>query len=474
MNSEQIKQFVDDFWDDEVVPTLSDYIEIPAKSPAFDADWEKHGYIRRAVDHFQRAAARIPVKGAKSKIVTLPGRTPVLCIDVPATGACAGEILFYGHYDKQPEFDGWANHLGPWLPVIQDNRLYGRGGADDGYAMFAALGSIAALDAQGIPHPRCFVLIEGCEESGSFDLPFYLDHLKKEIGEPDLLICLDAECGNYEQLWLTTSLRGMISGTLRVDVLTEGVHSGMAGGIVPSSFRILRTRLEQVENSLTGDMLAELYGEIPTHVHAEATLAAQTLDQEVIAKFPWHGSTRPVTADIAELILRGTWHPSLATVGLGGAPDPSSAGNTLRPFTTAKLAFRLPPNVNARHAAETVTAAFKDSPPQGATVQFKVEAAESGWYAKPLQPQLMKSLNQASSTYFGQAMRQVGCGGTIPFMAMLAEKFPDCQCVVTGVLGPHSNAHGPNEFLDIPTGKKVTACMSSVIADFAEITKELD
>ena len=468
MNPTVIQSFVNDLWDSEIVPTLTEYIRIPAKSPAFDSQWSEHGYIHDTVELFMSAISQIPVKNAQSSVVELPGRTPVICIDVPATGSSSGEVLFYGHYDKQPEFEGWHDGLGPWNPIIKNKRLYGRGGADDGYAIFASLGAIAALDANDIPHPRCFILIEGCEESGSFDLPYYLEHLKDDIGKPDLLICLDAECGNYDQLWLTTSLRGMISSTLRVEVLTEGVHSGMAGGIVPSSFRVLRSLLDRIEDSTTGKLIPELHGNIPDNVKAEAELAAATLGQGVIGKFPWSNATRPVTKDPVDLILRGTWHPSMATVGLGGAPQPENAGNTLRTHTSAKLVFRLPPNVNADQAEKAVKSKLtQETPPNEATVSYDVDASETGWYAKPLDSALMDSLNRASSNHFGQPMRQVGCGGTIPFMAMLAEKFPDCQCVVTGVLGPHSNAHGPNEFLDIPTGKRVTSCMAEVVADFA-------
>ena len=421
-----------------------------------------------AAELLGEASRRIPVKNAKSEIIQLPDRTPVILIDVPATQGCEGNVLCYGHYDKQPEFDGWESGLGPWQPVLRDDRLYGRGGADDGYAIFATLAAISALDDQGIGHPRCCVLIEGCEESGSFDLPFYIDHLQEIIGKPDLLICLDAECGNYDQLWLTTSLRGLVSGTLQVDVLTEGIHSGGGGGVVPSSFRVLRGQLEKIENAASGRLLDALYTDIPDYVKAEAKDAANTLGSTIINRYPWHGRTNPNTDDIAALIVQNTWEPSLATVGLGGAPDPSVAGNTLRPFTSAKLVFRLPPTVKAQDAATALKHALEQQPTCDASVEFTVDAAESGWFRKPLKTQLTQSLNRASEAFFKQPLRHIGCGGTIPFLGMLEQKFPDCQFVATGVLGPHSNAHGPNEFLHIPTGKRVSACMAAVLRDSAE------
>ena len=469
MNNAKLRQYVDATWDDEIVPTLIKYIEIPNKSPAFDSEWERNGHMQAAAELLLDSIPRIPVKNVESKIFKLPGRTPVILLDIPATHGCPGNVLCYGHYDKQPEFTGWEEGLGPWQPVLRDNRLYGRGGADDGYAIFATLAAISALDDQDIGHPRCCVLIEGCEESGSFDLPFYIDALSDVIGKPDILICLDAECGNYDQLWLTTSLRGLVSGTLNVDVLTEGIHSGAAGGIVPSSFRVMRAQLNRVEDAQTGKLLDALYGSIPEHVIAEAASAAETLGATVIDRYPWHERTRPDSKDIARLIVRNTWEPSLATVGLGGAPDPANAGNTLRPSTSAKLVFRLPPNVEAKRAADAVAAAVALNPPCNASVTFDVDAAETGWFAKPLSPSLTAALDRASDAFFGEPLRQIGCGGTIPFLGMLEEKFPDCQFIVTGVLGPHSNAHGPNEFLDIPTGKNVTACMASVLADASEI-----
>lgn len=474
MNAEKIRQYVDAIWDSEIVPTLVRYIEIPNKSPAFDDEWESNGYMQAAAELLLDAIPRVPVKNAESKIFKLPGRTPVILIDIPATQGCVGNVLCYGHYDKQPEFTGWEDGLGPWTPVIRDGRLYGRGGADDGYAIFATLAAISALDDQGIGHPRCCVLIEGCEESGSFDLPFYIDELREFIGKPDLLICLDAECGNYDQLWLTTSLRGLVSGTLQANVLTEGIHSGAAGGVVPSSFRILRAQLDRIEDAQTGQLIDALRGPIPDRVTTEAESAAETLGTSVIHRYPWHDQTRPDSSDIAELIVRNTWEPSLATVGLGGAPDPANAGNTLRPSTSAKLVFRLPPNVDASRAANAVVDALESNPPSNASVTFEVDAAETGWFAKPLTSSLTKSLDRASNQFFGKPLRQIGCGGTIPFLGMLEQKFPDCQFVVTGVLGPHSNAHGPNEFLHISTGKNVTACMATVLGDAGEFISAED
>src|SRR5215467_774956 len=278
MDVSKLKSFVNELWDDAVVPSITDYIRIPNKSPAFDKDWAAHGYMDDAVKLMERWAREkiAAISGAKLEVVRLAGRTPVIFIEIPGEGE--EPVLLYGHLDKQPEFTGWGEGLGPWTPVIKGDRLYGRGGADDGYAMYGALSAILALHDQRIPHAPCVVLIEACEESGSFDLPYYVDHLAPRIGSPSLVVCLDSGCGNYDQLWLTTSLRGMLAGALTVRVLEEGVHSGDASGVVPSSFRLTRELLSRLENEATGEIEpAELYDQIPPERVAQAKQAAAVL-----------------------------------------------------------------------------------------------------------------------------------------------------------------------------------------------------
>ena len=461
MNTDHISQYVSELWDDSVVPTLQDYVRIPNKSPAFEPDWQRLGHMQAAVELLRTWVAASGVRGLTQRIVTLPGRTPVLLCEIAGNGA--GNVLLYGHYDKQPEFEGWAEGLSPWQPVLRAGRLYGRGAADDGYACFASLAAIAALQDQGLPHPRCVVLIEGCEESGSFDLPYYMDELAADIGTPDLVVCLDAECGNYDQLWLTTSLRGALSATLTVQVLTEGVHSGAAGGVVPSSFRLLRQLIERVENAVTGRLVGALEVNVPDWVAEQALRVAEVLGDTTIGRFPWAGNTRPGAVSPAELVIANTWRPSLAVVGLDGAPAIANAGNTLRPATAAKLVFRLPPSLDAGAAAARLKEVLEREPPHDATVTFDVADAQTGWHSPDQAPWLATALAKASQTYFQAPAMTMGTGGTIPFMKMLGDRYPQVQFAVTGVLGPHSNAHGPNEFLDIATGKKVTACVAQLL-----------
>ncbi len=469
MNNEQLTRFLNRMWDAEIVPTLTDYIRIPNKSPAFDPEWEAHGHMEKAVKLYERWAREklSAIPGAKLEVVRLPKRTPLIFMDIP--GEKNDTVLLYGHLDKQPEMKGWADGTGPWTPVMKGDRLYGRGGADDGYAMFAALSAILALREQKIPHARCVVTIEACEESGSYDLPHYIEHLSDRIGTPSLVVCLDSGCGNYDQLWLTTSLRGIAAGELTVRTLSEGVHSGDASGIVPSSIRLARALLSRVEDENTGAVkLQDLYVQIPPERIEQAKQAARVLGKDVYSKFPFAGKTQPVTNDLAELILNRTWRPQLAVIGLEGIPEPESAGNVALPHVSMKLSMRLPPTCDGDAAAQAMKTALETNPPYGAQVEFRAEAGQTGWNAPKLAPWLAQSLSRASKAHFGADVAFMGEGGTIPFMAMLGKKYPQTQFMVTGVLGPHSNAHGPNEFLHIPTARKVSACVASVLADHAQ------
>ncbi len=463
---EDLRRFVDRAWRDEITPTLVDYIRIPNKSPSFEPDWEKLGHMEAAVAMFRDWAGERLKKlpGATMEVLRLPGRTPLILIDAP--GKIAGEtIMLYGHLDKQPEMTGWAPGKGPWIPVIENDRLYGRGGADDGYALFSAMTALIALEEQGVARARCVILIEASEESGSPDLPYYMETIASRLGPVGLVICLDSGCGDYDRLWLTTSLRGLVGGTLRIDVLDEGVHSGDASGVVPSSFRILRMLLDRLDDAATGGVKdAAFNADIPADRRAQAKVAAAALGDAVYKKFPFVHGMAPARAELDELILNRTWRPALSVTGLDGAPVPANAGNVLRPFTSAKLSLRLPPTVDADKASAALKRLLEDHPPYGARVAFTAESAGSGWNAASTAPWLMAALEAASQASWGPGVAMMGEGGTIPFMAMLGHAFPKSQFVVTGVLGPNSNAHGPNEFLDLPTGKRVTETVAHVVA----------
>lgn len=467
MDALQHFKFIDTFWDQHILPTLSEYIKIPNKSPLFDREWQTHGYMDQAVKLITNWCETHAIPNMKLEVVRLENRTPVVFIEIPSTKINDSNetILLYGHLDKQPEMTGWEEGLEPWQPVFRQERLYGRGSADDGYAVFASLAAIKSLQQQHIPHARCIILIESCEESGSFDLPFYIERLKERIGEPDLVICLDSGCGNYDQLWLTTSLRGLIAGTLDIRVLTEGVHSGSASGIVPSCFRILRQLLNRIEDETTGDILLnDLHVNIPKERLEQAKLAAKVLGPHFIQDLPFLPGVQAEAKNISDLILRRTWHSALSVTGCNGLPTIENAGNVTLPHLSVKLSLRLPPTCDAEKAADALKRVFLN-PPSQSSVNFTILDNGSGWNAPLEKPWLNQAIQKASHTYFGREAVCMGEGGSIPFMGMLGKKFPEAQFMITGLLGPGSNAHGPNEFLHIPTGKKLTAAVAHVISE---------
>jgi acetylornithine deacetylase/succinyl-diaminopimelate desuccinylase-like protein len=470
LDSARTATFVREAWDGRIIPALTEYIRIPAKSPMYDTRWAEHGHIDRAITLMTDWARQRKIEGLRIEVVRIEGRTPVILMEVP--GAVPETVLLYGHCDKQPEMVGWAEDGGPWTPVRRGDRLFGRGAGDDGYAVFSALTAIEALQAQGVPHARCVVLIEASEESGSPDLPAYVEQLSERIN-PHLVVCLDSGCGDYEHLWATTSLRGIVSGTLTVEVLREGVHSGAASGIVPSSFRILRQLLGRIEDERTGEVrVRECHVEIPPARLDEARAVAKVLGDEMWNKYPYVPGMTPVTTDPLEAALNNTWRPALAVTGADGFPALADAGNVLRPQTAVKLSLRLPPTADADRATRRVKEVLEADPPYGARVTFTTgERPGTGWNAPAMADWLRASVERASAAHFGNPPMFDGLGGSIPFMSMLGERFPAAQFLVTGVMGPGSNAHGPNEFIDLPTAMKVTACVSQVLADHYAVTR---
>ena len=455
-------------WATSVLPTLHDFIHIPNVSAAFDADWHAHGHMHRAVGLVRDWCARRSIVGMVVEVHELPGRSPLLLIEVPAFGGMTGNdtVMLYGHLDKQPEMTGWRDDLGPWKPVVEGDKLYGRGGADDGYAAFASLLAIEAAQLAGLAHHRCIVLIEASEESGSPDLPAYLDALGPRIGSPSLVLCLDSGCMDFERLWVTTSLRGMASGQLRVDILREGVHSGSASGVVPSSMRIIRQLLDRVEDSGTGRVLVpELHVDVPADRQAQAEAVAAEFP--IGDHFPWVDGARPAVDDPVDQLLATTWWPTLSTTGVDGIPSVDLAGNVLRPHTALQLSFRLPPTCDADAALAAIGTALTAEPPYGARVRFLNGRCGPGWNAPSFAPWLADALDAASLAEFGRPSRAFGEGGTIPFMGMLGDMFPEAQFVITGALGPDSNAHGPNEYLHLPTAQKLTGVLARLLAAHA-------
>nr|WP_132112911.1 M20/M25/M40 family metallo-hydrolase [Actinocrispum wychmicini] len=457
---------VDRLWESEILASLSELISVPALSPAFDADWAARGHLDAAAEHVRRWVASRSLPGASVEIVRLDDRTPLVVVDIPATpgGVDAGTVVLYGHLDKQPPVGGWADGLGPWTPVLRDGRLYGRGAVDDGYSAYAATAAVEAVRASGGEHARCVILLETCEESGSPDFAAYLEHLKPKLGDVTLVVCLDSGGNDYDRLWITTSLRGLVSVDLTVRVLDVAAHSGMASGIVPSSFRIMRTLLDRVENAATGEILIpEMNVEIPAHRLAEAQASVAAAPGAVGRAYQRSGTTQPAAATDLDLVLNNSWRPTLSVIGAAGLPQPTDAGNVLRTHTTLTLSFRLPPTANSEAALDSVLKLLTTDVPYGATVEIAREEHGGGWNAPEMAPWLSAAVENVSKTVYDAPWGTVGLGGSIPFVGLLGETYPNAQFLVTGAGGADSNIHVPNEWLHLGQAARVTTSVGHVL-----------
>lgn len=461
-----MRETVSRLWENGVLPSLSELVSIPALSQAFDAEWATNGHLAAAVEHVRGWIAERKLPGAKLDVVQVGGRSPVLLVDVPATPGAAdrGTVLLYGHLDKQPPVGGWSEGLGPWTPVVRGEKLFGRGSADDGYAAYAATTALESVQAAGGQHARSIVLLETGEESGSPDLPVYLEHLAERLGEVSLVICLDSGGNDYERLWLTTSLRGMVQVHVTVRVLESAQHSGLASGIVPSSFRVLRQLLDRIEDAETGEIkLAELNVPIPANRLDETKATAEVAPGTTQKAFPLVEGMRAVSDNEVELMLNNSWRPTLSVIGGAGFPEPANAGNVLRDSTTLALSFRLPPTAGSAAALNAVEKTLTTDVPYGAKVELSGVEHAGGWNAPEAAPWLSAALEKVSTEVFGAPWRSVGLGGSIPFMGLLAEKYPRAQFLVTGALGPDSNAHVPDEWLHLGQARRVTEAVAHTL-----------
>lgn len=453
----------------EALDSLIKFGRIDSISPDYDADWETHGKIAAAAEHLAAWAKGRAIGDIDVTIREIPGRTPIVLVTIGATAPVPGTVLLYGHLDKQPPLGDWSEGLSPFEPVRRENRIYARGLADDGYSIFASLLAIEDLEARGVGHARCVVLIEASEESGSPDLEAHLDALGDELGDVQLLLCLDSGALTYDRLWVTTSLRGNLVAHVRADVLEQGQHSGSASGVVPSSFRVLRQLLDRLEDSRTGRVIVdELVVDIPQAVKDAAI--------DNVAEFgDVAGNEQPIVPglelmgrDPVERLLQRTWGATLSVTGQAGLPDSKIAGNVLRPFSELVISLRLPPTVDGEIAKSAVERVLLENPPSNAKVSVHFSSVANGWASPALSDWLSDAIEQASLDAFGQRPGYTGEGGSIPFLAVLGKRFPSVQFVATGVLGPGSNAHGIDEMLDLDTVVGVTNSIATLISAHAE------
>lgn len=458
------KEFIHKAWSGETLDALKDFIRLPSKSAAFDADWEAHGLLLKAVQQAANwGSQRFPL--GTFDVLSRPGITPALFIDLPATGGHTGRpVFFYGHFDKQPETEGWSDGLSPWTPVIREGRLYGRGASDDGYSFYATLTAVQALEASQTPHPRIVGFFETDEESGSRDLDAYLSEIAPRCGNPCLLGILDLGVCDYDRLWLTRSLRGVVGFKLTVEVLEHPVHSGIASGIVPSSFAIIRELLDRLENPATGRVkLPEFHTSLSEENAKSIQHCAQILGKQITC-FPYAGNTQPRTDDPAEAIRRNTWEPSLSILGADGLPPTSAASALLRSSTTLALSFRIPPHVDPQNALVAATRVVTENVPSNARITIRDAHAESGFEAPALAAWLEKAVDTASQSNFNNSFEYCFEGATIGTMKEFQRAFPNASFLNTGVLGAIENAHAPDESILLDYVERLTCALADIIA----------
>lgn len=462
---QSIRSTAESFWQGEALEELKNFVRLPCKNRDFDSNWETNGYLltacRRAADW-----GRKHFFDGTFEVLSESGRTPVLFFDIPATDAVKTDsVYFYGHFDKQPEGEGWSNGRQAFEPSVEGERLYGRGAADDGYNYYAALTAVLALRKAGVTHARIVGLYETDEECGSRDFEYWMQQCRDRFGKVGLVVVMDCGGPDYERLWATVSFRGAAVLTLGVRVAEHGMHSGLASGIVPSSFMIARALLDRIENSQTGEMPAKaLNAPIPEERQAQMRLFAQTLGEQVFADFPWACGTQPRSDDPYEAVVMNTWKPQLSVTGADGIPSVSTAGNVLRANTDLKLSVRLPPSVDAKTALEWLTDTLTRDPLFGCQVTVTNAHGETGWNAPKEAPWLLQAMNEAGADLFGTVPVSCGCGGSIGILPLFDQFFGSPQYLLTGVLGAESNAHGPNEMLRLDYVTKLTCAVAQVVA----------
>jgi acetylornithine deacetylase/succinyl-diaminopimelate desuccinylase-like protein len=459
---------------EELIPAICEFIKIPNQSRLFDAEWATNGLQEKACQFAIDFANSQKLKGFSIQFIQEEGKTPAL-LGIVDPFAGSGEvtedlkktILMYGHIDKQPPLNGkWSEGLGPHTPVIKDGKLYGRGGNDDGYAWFSCVLMAKALQENNLPHNRLVFFFETDEESGSRDLMYYLNKFKAKIGVPSLIFCLDSGTTDYEHMCLTTTLRGLVCFKLRVDVLKQGLHSGSSSGVVPSSFRIMRNILEQFENSNNGNLPAELYVDIPKDKYQQAQELIENKGGKIDFKFPMvEGMDSMGNTGFQDYINR-IWKPQLSITGIDGLPSCSTAGNVLLPYTQVCCSLRIPPSKNSKEAKEQIENFFsKVKVPHNAKFSYNVYKSGTGFECPSYSKSVLEVINKAGNETFDKPVLYYGEGGSIPFLNDIKNVFPKAQFIVTGVLGPESNAHGPDEMLHLGFLENLVVTMGKILRD---------
>ena len=460
-------------WQDggAAVEGLKSLIRVPNLTPSADPEFLTNGLIQQAIDAVKTWIEAQGIPGLKTTVFADPGREPLLLVEIPGTAPDAKHVLTYGHLDKMPHLDpaGWRNGLGPTTPVVEGNKIYGRGTNDDGYNSFCLMTAIRYLHEHGLKYPKITIILESGEESGDTEIKRYLDELKPRIGDVGLIVVLDCEAQDYDTVWCCTSLRGVVNGTLSIHHLATPCHSGMATGLVPSTFRIARMLISRLEDEQTGEIkVKEAHVEIPANRIQQAKDVAAHLGErshEIVS--PLDGC-KLLTTDNSQLLINKAWKPGLAVTGCDGIPPIASASNVMRTNTDLKLSLRIPPGVDAEALGKTLKSVLEADPPYGAKVTYDCSAAGNGWCGRDFSPEIDQVITEASMKIFGNKPAYYGEGGSIPLCNKFQELWPEAQTLVTGCAGTDSNPHGYNESLDLPYTGKFTAIVAAILAKLAQ------
>jgi acetylornithine deacetylase/succinyl-diaminopimelate desuccinylase-like protein len=396
-NAEATAAYVEKWWADWYVKGLCEFIEIPNLSPMFDAEFYTNGTTQAAAKHVDDYINKLEIKGITKHSFTPEGKPPMYVYVVEANGNDKN-VMCYGHLDKQPWMMPWREGLGPTKAVIEGDFLYGRGGADDGYAPFSCALAIKNLQVQGLPHPRFALVLETEEESGSPNLLELLALSKEAIGTPDIMFCMDSGAFNWDQLWMTSSLRGIICLDVQIDCAHGGYHSGEVGGIVPETMRIMRHLLDRIDDSKTGMCCEALNCEIPERFKTEAKFMAELSGPEMYKKYHvCEGVDCMHEEGIDQMYLNNTWRANMAITGAAGLPAIQTAGNVCRPSTSMRLSIRLPPKVNPDDAYAAVTKLLTTDVPYNAKVICTSQGKGQGWCMGELSPWLTEGIMKAGA-----------------------------------------------------------------------------
>ncbi|CAG9311573.1 unnamed protein product [Blepharisma stoltei] len=467
MDSQRIQEVISQGVDSGVIPTLMDYIRIPSLSTAFDPNWETNGYMEQAQEVLLSYVRSLNIEGFTYEIVKEPGKPWLVFGEVQATAPDKGTILMYGHMDKQPHLSGWTVG-GPTDPVIVDGKLYGRGGGDDGYALPGAALCIKTLQSLGIPHGRIVIVAENEEESDSESLVYYINKLRDRIGSPELIVCLDSGIMNYQQFFITTSLRGVVNIDVTVKTILAGMHSGGTSGVLPSAYRIMQHIISRIEDERTGEILIpELHTEIKPSIYEGAAQIVKFMGPYIVGAFPLINGVKPMTDDLVQLLINRSWKPTLTVIGCEGLPPVADAGNVIQPHFTTRLSVRLPPGVSGKVATEALIREITRDPLYNAVVEVTPQSPSDGWAQNDLEPWLNEAVQEASNSVFHAPALNLWEGGSIPFMGYLGELFPSAQFVITGILHLESNPHSINENFSIEYLKKALSCVAYIIGKHA-------